>query len=93
MKIFRGKSKEKGASQSDSKSEHTLTGPLWARFRQLEARVSNTESRVTALRRDVDRIDKKQCRDINKLASEEVRGNGGHEGQGVAMLPDPFRRL
>ena len=83
-----GSKSETAKSLSGSKSEHTLTGSLWARYRQLEARLSNIESKASALRRDCDRIEKKQSR--ASLAEPENKGNGHQEAE--LRLPDPFVR-
>ena len=90
LKETPGAKSETVQASSGVKSEHTLTGPLWARYRQLEARVSNIESKASALRRDCDRIEKKQSRE--SLSASENKGNGSGQ-EPVFKLPDPFVRV
>jgi len=89
LKETPGAKSETVQASSGSKSEHTLTGSLWARYRQLEARLSNIESKASALRRDCDRIEKKQSRE--SLSAPENKGNG-QDPTGF-KLPDPFVRV
>jgi len=51
---------------------------LWAYVRRLKARVEIMETGLTTARRDINRIDKKQYRDIAKEPPAEIPPPGGN---------------
>ena len=68
---------------------------LWAMMRRIKAQVEVIENGLTAVRRDVYRLDHKQRDMTNKAPSVEnaVPGNGGTPAPpSVYPLPDPFVR-
>jgi len=63
-------------SKNDKTGSGNAANSIYARLRRLEARLDNIELKASALRRDVDRVEKKQSRDNSQpLAPRNTQAN------------------
>lgn len=69
--------------RSNRMSESPDRDHYWATLRKLKARIESLEAQVSTVRRDVNRIDRKQLREAEKLPS----GNHGPETLGALSPP------
>jgi len=52
---------------------------IWAHLRRLEAQVKSLELALSTARRDINRIDRKQYREVKELPPSEISGDGQRE--------------
>ena len=62
-------------------------GPLWRRIRDMQARLLSIEGAVSTIRRDVNRIDRKNYREDEKnRPSFDFKGNGENDQYPVGLF-------
>lgn len=77
MKIFKSKSDKQ---LSDERVQPGNSGSLWARIRRITARLDSNEERISTLRRDIDRLERKWNREEAKIQPlHEDRPSDGQE--------------
>lgn len=98
MELFRSRkgSKSRQFEHPVKEDENHTTGAQEARWnalarkvRQLESAQATLEDRVSALRRDVNRIDKRDYREL-ETNSAKRQERPRNSGQAPFTLPDPF---